>query len=124
MKVNTLVKDYIINSPIGNSSKQVKESIVWFNKQNLKPYIKTRQITENGKVMLAYNNKQMSNGDTFEVFKTKYTTLQVHKNSKGKIKKIQLKSPVNKQRLNRNESFIESFKIMLRRVNEDLFGNI
>lgn len=107
-----------------NQFKQVKESIVWFNKQNLKPYIKTRQITENGKVMLAYNNKQMSNGDTFEVFKTKYTTLQVHKNSKGKIKKMQLKNPVNKQRLNRNESFIESFKIMLRRVNEDLFGNI
>lgn len=123
MKVNALIKDYIINSRI-KYSQDIKENIVWFNNDNLKPYIETCQIIESGKIRASYNRKKMHNGDTFEVFNTSYASLQAYKNKDGRNSKILLKDFKDKSKRPVTEEAIDSFKSALTFINKDLFGNL
>lgn len=123
MKVNALLKDYIINSRIGHSN-DIKESIVWFTKDTLKPYITTSQVQTAGKIQGAFSRKFMQNGDTFEVFQTPYTSLQVYKSKNGKTEKILLKDCKDKSKRQVEENAIDSFKSALKFINKDFFSSL
>ncbi len=124
MKVQSLIRDLIINSRINYNMNDAKESIVWFNKNTLKPYIETQKVILSDKVHAAHDLKRMTDGRTFEVYQTPYATLQVLKDQNGGIKKMAMKDYQSKSKISVNEYVIDGFKAALKYVDNDLFKNI
>ena len=120
MKVNTLIRDFIINSRVRYSDTTI-EDVVWFDKKNYKPYIETRRITEAHKQLASYDIKHMQNGDTFELYQTPYVGVQVYKDKNNNIKKVMFKDLSDHKKNQVIDKAIDSIKSAIEHIDKDFF---
>ena len=120
MKVNTLIRDFIINSRVRYSDTTI-EDVVWFDKKNYKPYIETRRITEANKQLASYDIKHMQNGDTFELYQTPYAGVQVYKDKNNNIKKVMFKDLRDHKKNQVIDKAIDSIKSAIEHIDKDFF---